>query len=373
MDTLPVELITKILSFLPLIDRVKCESINRKFNSICKHLWNQQSSIDENEFPPTKWIRECQAIHPSSSDQIRSDIIRWQLTLKCPRIKKIIIDDRKISSKFFIERVPYIQHLTVKNCSENFAILNEAKSLQTIVFEESHCNEYEVIQHLTANIISIEGPSICDPWVDRWDEVFEHSGSSRFENLVKLTVVISIQTIQQLDNLMKLEKLNHIRLLVGDDFENNFLIKYLQLRGSMLKGLELFQPSHYTSCENVYAAVSNNCIQLKQLGLKGYFHGKLDYNHFLINFKSLTALSVNIPWALTPEEVDTVCNNNHNLRQLNYTYYMPSVSPVKLKNWKKHCEEIKLSVDNFNSRSLGRRKVIFDTSHVVKRIFSNSL
>lgn len=379
MDVLPVELITNILSHLPLIDRVKCESINWKFNNICKDLWSQQFSINDNELPPTKWITECQTIHPDASDKIRSDFFRWQLTLKCPRIKKIAIDDNNINSKFVIERMPYIEHLTI-HCTvtkgnDNFLILNEAKRLQTIVFAKSDCNEYEVIRHLTSNVNSIEGPSICDPWVDKWDEFFDHSDSGRFENLVKLTVVITLQTVHQFDNLIKLEQLTYVRFFIGDDFDNRFVIEYLKLRGSTLKGLELFQPVYYPSCRNLYTAVSNNCTQLEQLGLKGYIHGKEDPNdfrRFLFAFKSLNAVSLNIPRSLTEEETHTLCDNNENLRHLRYTYYMPSISPVKLKNCKRHCDEMKLCVDNYNSRNVGRmKKVIYDTSEVVKNILSN--
>lgn len=375
MDTLPVELIRNILSYLPLIDRVKCESVNRKFNFICNDLWSQQARFDENELPPTKWIREFQTIHPDALDQLRTDLIRWQMTLKCRRIVKIVIDDQKKNSTFFIQRAPYIKHLTVKHpCNDNFAILNNATSLQTIVFEESNCNECEVIQHLSANVASIEGRSISNHLVDKWDEFFQRSDSGRFLNLVKLTVVISLQTQDQLNNLMKLEKLNHIRLLIGDDFDNNFVVKYLQLSGSKLKGLELYQPSHYSSCENVYAAVSRHCIRIIELGLKGYFHGKDDYNqfkNFLINFNTLTTLSVNIPRVLTQEEVDIMYDNNHNLRKLNYTYYMPSITLAKLKIWKNHCKEMNLCVDNANSRNTKRRKVIFDTSRAIQKIVSN--
>lgn len=374
LDTLPVELITNIVSLLPLIDRVKCESVNWKVNYICKDLWSRQTSIDEKELPTIKWINEFQTIHPDTLDQLRSDLVRWQLTLKCPRLKNVVIDDDdNINSDYFIRIVPHIEHLTVKKCTANFAILNEAKRLKTIAFERSDCNEYNVIQHLTNDIISIEGPSICDPWADRWDEFLEHSDSGRFQHLVKLTVVISLQTVYQFDNLLKLEQLRHIRFLIPNDFDNHFLIRYLQIRGSKLKGLELYQPSHHISCRNVYTAISNNCTQLKELGIKGYFHGTLDYNHFmnfLFNFKSLAVISVNIPQLFGQREVDTLCNNNSDLKTLNCSYYMPSISPLKLKNWKRHCEEMKSFVHNYNSRNPGRI-VSFDTSHLIKKIISS--
>lgn len=374
MDTLPVELIEYILSFLPLVDRVKCESINRKINYICKDLWNQQTGIDENELPPTKWITEFQTIRPDASDKFRSDFVRWQLTLKCPRIKRILIDDEKIDSNFFIEQVPHIQHLTVTKCNDNFVILNEAKRLQTIVLEESDCNEYKVIQHLTSNIKSIEGPSICDPWINKWDEFFEHYDSGRFQNLEKLTVVICLQTVRQLDHLSKLGQLTHIRFLVGDDFDNNFVIKYLQLRGSKLKGLELFHPHYFASCRSVYAAVLNSCLQIEHLGIKGHFHCTEDYDHFkkfLFDFKSLTVVSLNISRTLTQDEVFLLCDNNQNLRQLNYTYYMPSISPIKLKICEHQCDKIKLWVDNYNSTNRERMNIIFNTSKIIKKILSN--
>lgn len=376
MDTLPVELISHILSFLPLIDRVKCESINRKFNYICKDLWNQQTSIEECELPTIKWIKEFQGIYPNSTDQSRADRIRWQLTLKCPRIKKITIDDEQLHSAFFIQRVPFIQHLTVRNFTESFVILKEAKSLQTIVFENSDCNEYNVIQHLTADIKSIESPSICDPWVNKWDEFFEHSSSGHFHNLVKLTVVISLYNDRHLENLTKLEQLNHIRFIVGNDFDNRFLIKYLQINGSKLKGLELFQPNYHTSFRNVYAAVSSNCFHLEQLGTKGFVHGRTDgddFKDFLSNFKSLKILSLNIPRTLTAEDVDMVCENNQNLCDFKYTYYMPSISPQMLKNCRRNYYEMKLLIDKFNARNPERRNIIFGTSDIINTLLANRL
>ncbi len=376
MDSLPVELINKILSFLPLIDRVKCESVNWKFNNVCKGLWRLQSRIDETELPAIKWITEFQTIRPDPSNEARTDSVRWQLTQKCSRIQNIVVDDEKVNSKFFIERVPYIRHLIVRNCSGNFAILNEARSLQAIVFEKSDCSEYEVIQHLPNTIIHIEGPSICDPWVNKWDEFCEHSDCVRFQNLQSLTIVISLQTTTQLNNLIRLDQLTHIRFLMGDDSVTILLIKYLQLRGSKLRGLELFQPDHHPSCRDVYAAVTNNCVLLQQLGMKGHVHGKEDYNqfkNFLFNFTSLTAVSLNITRSLTHDEVVTICENNPNLRKLNYTYYMPSISPQKFKNCKQYCGEVKSFVDNFNRINPGRRRITFDTSQVVKKIISNWL
>lgn len=376
VDTIPVELIQHILSFLPLIDRVKCESINKKFNLICKSLWDVQESIDENELPPVQWNEEFQRILPKSSDQIRTDTIRWQLTMKCPRIKKVMIDNEHINSTFFIQRLPFIEHVTVKGCTENFDILREAKRLNTIVFVNSDCNEGDVIQHLTTDIKSIEGPSICDPWVNRWDEFFEHANSGQFNNLVKLTVVISLQNNHQLENLTKLEQLNHIRFHIGDDYDNNFLIKYLQLRGSKLTGLELFQPIYHTSCRNVYASISSNCFHLEHLGIKGYLYGKIDYNDFkdfLFRFNFLKTLCLNIPRTLTDEEVDTVCTNNPNLREFKYTYYMASISPQKLKNCRRNIDEMKLRIAEFNAKNPGRKKIHFGTSHIVNQMLSKQM
>lgn len=377
IDTIPVELIHHILSFLPLIDRVKCESINRKFYSICHRLWNHQKSIDENELPPVKWHEEFQRIYPNLSDQVRSDIFRWQLTIKCPRITKMTIDDEHLNSAFFIQRMPFIEHLTVKeHLTENTHTLREAIRLQTIVFENSDCNEFDVIQHLTTDIKFIEGGSLCDPWVNRWDEFFQHPNSGLFTNLVKLTVVISLQSNHQLENITKLQQLNHIRFYVGDDYDNNFLIKYLELRGSKLKGLELFQPVYHASWRNVYATISNNCFQLEHFGIKGYMHGQADYNDFkdfFFDFKSLKTLSLNIPRALTEDELVTVCINNPKLRNFNYTYYMPSLSPQKLKNCSKNYNEIKLRIDNFNAKYKGRRNIICGTSRIINQILSKKL
>lgn len=376
MDTLPVELINHILSFLPLIDRVKCELINRKFNSICKDLWNLQRGIEESELPSIKWSKEFQTIHPDSSDQIRADRIRWQLTLKCPRIEKVCVGSENIDSSFFIERVPFIQHLTIKNCSGDFAILKEAKSLQTIVFEKSDCNECNVIQHLTTDIKSIEGPSICDPFVNKWDEFFELSYSGHFHNLVKLTVVIHLCNNRQFENLIKLEQLNYIRFFVGDVSDNTFLIKYLQIRGPRLKGLELFHPDYDTSFRNVYDAISSNCPYLEELGIKGFLNAQIadnDFKDFLFNFNSLKKLSLNIPRELTAEDVNTICDNNQKLSDYNYTYYMPSISPQMLKNCRRNYDEMKLLIDKFNVRNTERKNIILGTSHIMNSLLSSSL
>lgn len=375
MNILPIELISKVISFLPLIDRVKCELVDWKFNSICKGLWLLQTSIDDNELPPIKWITEFQTILPDLTDQARIDLIRWKLTLKCPRIKQIFIDDDKISSTYFVQRLPYIEHIIVSECYGDFAILSEAKSLKTITFEGSDCNEYQVvIKYLPSSVTSIIGPSICDPWVNNWDEFFDHSDSVRFENLRTLTVVISLQTMHQLNNILKLEQLIHVRFLMGDDYDNHFLIKYLELRGSKLKRLELYQPNHHISCRNVYAAVTNNCNQLQELGLKGYFHGSDDGHHFekfLYDFKSLVAVTVNIHRALNREEVVTVCDNNRQLRKLTYSLYMRSISTRKLKNCKEYCDRVKSYVADYNGRHPERGNVICDTSQTVKKIMLN--
>lgn len=375
MDTLPVELIHKILSFLPLIDRVRCELVSWKFNNICKDLWLKQFHIAENELPSIKWfMNEYQMIESSVPAELKHNFFRWKLTLKCPRIKQIVVDEKTINSKFFKKQVPHITHLTVRDYNSDFTILNKAISLETFVFEKSACNECEVIQHLPDNVSAIEGPAICNPWIDKWDEFFEHSDFVRFQNLRTLTVGISLQTEHQLNSLLKLKQITCIRFVMGDEIEHIFLMKYMKVHGPKLKKLELFQPDYHPSSRDVYTAINNNCNQLEQLGLKGYFHGTNDYAHFMIfllGFKSLITIVLNIPRPLTQNDVVIICDNNRNLSQINYTYYMPSMSGLKFKNCVQFCTDVKFYIYDFNRRHPGRRKVTFDTSQVVKNISMN--
>ena len=125
MDTLPQEMITNILSFLTLKDRVVCERVSHGFKSSCRQLWSTQSNITVKDIFPTY---NCSSSY-------------FKLVIKCPLLKhwdELLANHYWRSDKVYVyppvvyrmlaESNPVLEKIKVRHAKDLIIYLRNLKS-----------------------------------------------------------------------------------------------------------------------------------------------------------------------------------------------------------------------------------------------------
>lgn len=371
-DLLPMEIIIKIVSHLPMIDCVRCKRVSKTFHTACCDSLSKYTVIPESEVPIVRYVPDMfKNLMPDYVELLHQTKTRWKLTENCPNITDIQINDQLIRFPFFEERLPYFKHFHVVILSyfildTYYHYIAGAKSLVSAKFFKSNSSDYNIIQFLPDQVEVIEGPPITNPYQDRADDMFRDKNTARFTKLRKLTILQKLKENDQLENLLKLENITYIRFKLDDNAINNRLIRYLELRGPRLVGLDLYQSFFQQTCGVVYDAVRTYCRNLKEFGWKGTIYGSVEITEpFPVQFSTLNVWSLNVERAIGEQEVVDVCTNNQNLTHFNYSLLLSQVRTYNVGRWIRFTDEAKRYVDNFNA--IHGRNIIFGTSELIQK------